>query len=126
MPVDIKIKVPSVDFEMNASAITDIYAPLCQNLFKTAQGLHTVVPLVQIEVKPVDGVPNTYRYDFEAQDGREWKQVLDFTDSQEAAMTFDVPDCWKMSEFRPHRELREAVITAVQSGGMTKLEIKYT
>lgn len=90
-------------------------------LIKQLDDLNAVVPLTSFLFDGLSG--DQYQYEFIAQDGRQWHQVLTIPGSTEAAMTFDVPDPWLKSEFAGHRPIRDAVISLAEQYGCDHIEV---
>ena len=86
-----------------------------------------VVPLDRLQLKQQPATPDTYDYEFNAIDGRNWNQqiVFEVSTSFEPSMTFDVTDLWKLSEFTLHRPIRDALITLIQKKGLIELDVKW-
>jgi hypothetical protein len=66
-----------------------------------------------------------YAYDITSKAGRTWSQVLRIPTGSEAAMTFDVPSFWKLSEFSEQRPIRDLLINLVREFGLTDAKIKW-
>lgn len=81
-----------------------------QVLFTALKKFHSIVPLTSYTFCPAVG-ENEFDYRFAALDGRIWSQVLDFTDKvDDPAMTFDVTDKWRVTEFKFHNPVRDQIV----------------
>jgi hypothetical protein len=94
-------------------------------LMEALAALRAAIPLASLLIKQT--APEEYRYEFTSMTGKAWKQMLRVpADGSEASMTFDVEQYWKVSEFTPHREMRDAVINAIRLYKLTKIEGSWT
>lgn len=100
--------------------------PIITTLRDHIDALHQAAPLASLEVTRQPG--GEYVYEFETADGRTWSQELTVATTrplQDSTMTFDVPDPWKLDEFKPHRALRDTVILIAAKLGLVKLELNW-
>lgn len=83
---------------------------LISQLVSALSGLNVTVPLQDFLFRLENDGSYTYR--FRTVDGRIWLQKLTFGTPGDPSMTFSqVTDEWKLSEFQPHRAIRDMVIT---------------
>lgn len=68
--------------------------------------------------------PHVWRYRIRAKDGRLFRQML-YTDTPNAGMTFAVSDIWKVSEFEPHRTLRDGCLALIANHGLVSLVVEW-
>ena len=79
---------------------------------KNIRELDEKVQLASFELKKKpDG---KYSYEFKAKDNREWKQIIKMDDPNDPLMNLDVSDFWRLSEFVPHRVLRDTVVSLIR------------
>lgn len=90
---------------------------------KQLDNLNLLVPLASFLFENISG--DDYRYEFVAQDDREWKQVLKMPGETEASMTFEVDTFWLKSEFTGHRPIRDAVIALAENYGCDRIEVTW-
>lgn len=91
-----------------------------QTLLRGVDALHAAVPLKEFSVMfDVDH----YVYHIETKYGRVWGQWL--RTEPPAAMTFNVPDYWRLDEFVPHRLVRDTVFLLIQHFFVTHIRITY-
>ncbi len=87
--------------------------------------LNLIVPLQAFMFQPEATIPG-YIYRFIAKDGRRWRQTLLLEPNQtDPAMTFAVPQGWKISEFNKHRPLRDLVIHIYLAFGLQDVQITW-
>lgn len=83
--------------------------------FQTTLGnLHKAVPLAEFIYEDSEDPenPSEYLYKITAVDGRVWKQfIFDAQSDPNPLMNFKVNDLWRLNEFAPHREVRNAVVS---------------
>lgn len=99
----------TVDCDYNAGYLS----PVSTEFVTLIQALFTLVNEVPLDQFLFETQPDaTHLYRFRATDGRVWKQKITFASfgDTDPAMTFDVNQPWKLSEFTRHRAVREAVI----------------
>ena len=92
-------------------------------LFKDMETFNSNVPLASIKVE--GDIGSEYEYGFIAKDGRTWSQVLNMSDPKDPAMTFDVPDGWKLSEFEFHRNIRLRIIAIINEFEMKEFTVTF-
>lgn len=98
------------------------------NLVSVLSGLRAVeavVPLTRFYLQRT--APHVYTYRFNAVDGRIWRQTMTFSpDAQNPSMTFNqVTGAWLLTEFIPHRAVREACGRLVNAVDLTMLDITF-
>lgn len=66
-------------------------------------------------------------YEIKLHDGRKWNQTITFLSEEDddPAMTFNVPDGWKLSEFVLQRDIRDWLVAAVVEFGMTEFRCTW-
>lgn len=69
--------------------------------------------------------PPEYNYTFSTTDNRKWKQRLVFDTPANPAMTFDVVDLFRLSEFQPQRDVRLAISVLVATHGLQTLTVNW-
>ena len=89
----------------------------------TIERLHAMTPLASVEVKETSAL--NYEYTWKTADGRVWKQDIVYAnaDDIDPSMTFDVPDLFKLSEFKPHRVLRDILIPVLVKFQIVKCKV---
>lgn len=88
--------------------------------------LHKAIPLTRFDLDKDPVEPDTYSYEFEAADGRKWKQALRAPAGQEEEMTFNTTgDFWKKSEFVPHREVRDRTVALIKVYGCFDIRCRW-
>ena len=98
-----------------------------RDLLDSLAALNAAIPLKKFDVER-DAVDLTlYSYKFEAVDGRRWQQSFSIpVDGSEPSMDFDTKgDKWKMSEFSPHRMVREKTIALIKVYGTWKVKCRW-
>lgn len=105
----IEIKSPVLNLEINSDNMIDASDPDVQNLLRLLELFNKKVSLSSFIV---DKESDHHTYEYEAKDGRIWKQKIYFN-SEEPEMTFDVSDSWKLSEFQLHRPIRDQIIVKI-------------
>jgi len=85
--------------------------------------LDRAVPLASFLGSRVVGSPLVYSYSFVTKDGRTWNQEISFVSG--VKMTFNVPTAWKLSEFVPHRAVRDEFVLLVRDFGLETAEVTY-
>lgn len=73
-------------------------------------------------VKRPDG---KFDYSFKSFDGRKWNQIIDVTNHADYSMTFSTDDSWKLSEFLPHRPLRDHVVKMAHDFQLEFIKVKF-
>lgn len=107
-------------FEVRARETCALVLPSVHQIILDILMLHRALPLVRCLVEEVSGV---WRYTFEAKDGRAWHQVLRLKQGS-YAMTFDVAGEWDITEFVPHRTLRDNIVGLLRAHPhITKIEM---
>lgn len=109
--------------EVKIEADSDTLIPFqdLEEVSSLMNGLNLVIPIKVFTFKQ-KAVPNEHQYDyeFEALDGRTWKQVIDFSSStNNPAMNFDIADFFLLSEFAPHRPIRNKLIALKAAFALT-------
>lgn len=84
--------------------------------------LHEAVPLSKFLLEDQGG--GVFLYKINAADGRIWKQRLRSLFSG-TEMDFTVNDYWKITEFAPHRRVRDLVVDLVVNYNVTKIEVTW-
>ena len=84
------------------------------------------MPLVRVLFKVDPAAPALHLYRIEAVDGRKWKQTLRFLSAADTdpAMSFNVTDEWRLSEFKFHREIRDTVVM-LHKIGCQRIEVTW-
>lgn len=70
---------------------------------------------------------NSWEYFLRLHDGRIWRQTINMDQPSDPLLTFNIPAGWRMSEFFPHRLLRDGAIALIVSHGamgLTELRIE--
>ena len=98
-----------------------------RDLLDALADLHGAIPLSKFDVDrdPVDLELYTYR--FEAADGRKWRQNVRVpNDGSEPSMDFDtMGDFWRMSEFAPHRLVRDKTLALIKVYGAWNVKCRW-
>jgi hypothetical protein len=95
------------------------------DLLKALGALNAAVPVAFCKVDRDVADVTRYTYRIDLKDGRKWRQVLFFPAGGEPTMTFNVADQWALSEFAPHRAIRDLTIALVQQHGATKIHATW-
>jgi hypothetical protein len=66
-------------------------------------------------ISGVGVIPKVFEYKINVLDGRIWKQTITFDDLRNPAMTFNVNDLWRLTEFSQQRTLRDILVALVGS-----------
>lgn len=86
---------------------------------------------VLTELEPLIPEKVTYNagaYEIKLMDARRWNQEILFEfggGATDPAMTFDVPDAWRVSEFRRQRAMRDWIIEMVNAFGLTEFKCTW-
>lgn len=99
-------------------------SPRTTNLLKYLRELKSITSLTVFSVQEDPPDSKEFSYEFTTQDGRTWSQIIK-TSAQEAAMTFNVPDFWRLSEFVLHRPIRDEVIAMIAEYGVTEISVTW-
>jgi len=104
-----------------------ILDPLVQRVSSQLHDLNIATALNSFKTERVPGQPLIYNYDIFTNDGRHWSQKFTFVPAahNEPAMTFSVPHYWRLIEFLPHRDLRDAIFLLVRNLGLVRVEATY-
>lgn len=106
----------------------DAPLPAATNLLRQFEdaclALHAVVALQRFDVDRLEDQAGQYSYQFSTSDGREWNQVLR-VEQDGTMMTFDVADWWRLSEFTPHRAIRELVLRLIREHQVYKIKFDW-
>lgn len=89
------------------------------------KSLHTAAPLTKFDVVRDIVDPTKFSYEFQAADGRKWKQTLWVPVNGEPTMQFTVNDSWKESEFVLHRPVRAVCIALIRHYGISKIKCRW-
>lgn len=120
----LELKDGTKTLEIISVTVLTIGEPDIISLNEYLDKMNTLVPLTKFEVKQ-DTVDTTkYKYRFDADDLRVWKQEI-FTDPVEFDMTFNVTDKWKLSQFAAQRPIRDIVIRLIKNFGISKIECNW-
>jgi hypothetical protein len=94
------------------------FLALVQNL----RNFSAVVPMTSFLVEETD--PGSFDYQFTAEDGREWKQVMKI-DGADPEMNFAIDDFWKLSEVQYQDIIYSIVTNLVNEYQATKIEVTW-
>jgi len=65
-----------------------------------------------------------YKYTFETQDGRKWKQTIRvYPTLNTSTMSFNVADLWRVDEFADGRPIRDLLITLSKQYGIVSVKL---
>jgi hypothetical protein len=117
----------TLDMQDPVVAPTQEIARVVSQLATLLAAVHAAVPLANFLVKRLGNIDSDeFRYEFTAADGRQWKQKLRIPPPpDEASMSFIVPQQWKLSEFAPHREVRDVVIALIVTHKAENIEFTW-
>lgn len=101
-----------------------LQSPLVQSVLSDLENFNSVAPLAFFRIELMEA--NRYEYELVTVDARHWLQSIDIPPQGEARLTFNVPNYWKLSEFSRQRTLRDAVISMVQTFGLTLFRVDYS
>jgi hypothetical protein len=87
--------------------------------------MHYRVPLQFAKLERDASNLNLYRYQFKAQDGRNWRQQVTFDGSANPLLSFDVSDSWRLSEYELQRPIRDACISMVVPHGLSLAKCEF-
>jgi hypothetical protein len=65
-----------------------------------------------------------FKYEVKAEDGKEWLQTININPSS-SSMNFDVEDFWTLTEFAPHRPVRDICIIIARELTVSKIEMTF-
>jgi hypothetical protein len=123
-----KLEVKSFmrEVEVRTSRFVGVNDPLFLQLLGSVEAMHDTVALLEFTMVRTAG-SGLFRYGFKLSDNREWRQDVEFQGDSDAdpAMTFDVSDKFKVSEFTLRRPVRDASVALHNAFGLEKLEVKY-
>lgn len=88
----------------------DVHTPYIEGLDKLLRDWFSRVGIKELSFAVSS--PTTAVYRFEHADGRTWTQDMTFAHEtcEDPLMTFDVPDPWRVSEFKGNREVRKSLV----------------
>ena len=89
-------------------------------LSRTISTMHETVPIDTVTVKAQN---EPIEYEIKLVDGRKWKQSF-YDRSINPYMSFDINDVWLLSEFQPHRPVRDAVIKLLVNHNVTNITVR--
>lgn len=96
-----------------------------RQLNDTLNALHAAAPLKKFDLERDSVDPELYSYEFEAADGRKWKQGLRFSGGT-VMMSFTTQgDEWEESEFVLHRPVRAVCISLVNNFQVSKIRCRW-
>ena len=102
-------------------------SPEAQACWGACMALNAAVPLTRVRFRPTPpgADANAYDYVIEAADGRTWSQTLTFAGPTDMnpAMTFDIAQPWKLSEFALQRPVRDALVT-MRARGVVEVDLR--
>lgn len=98
-----------------------------RDLLDSLASLNAAIPLKKFDVERDAADAELYSYRFEASDGRRWRQNVRVpVDGSEPSMDFDtMGDLWRLSEFAPHRAVREKTVALIKVYGAWKVKCRW-
>lgn len=119
-----QIKAHDWEIEIESSAHILLSDEHLSEMLKLLSDLQSAANMEEFNfVKRVDG---KFDYEFKSFDGREWNQVIDVTNHADYSMIFNTDDWWKLSEFTPHRPLRDHVVKMAHDFQLEWIKVKFT
>lgn len=111
--------VSGVPFDLREQSQGNLYTDLLQLDSALTSGLKSLIFKHQEE--------DLYRYKFETNDGRPWKQRIriPLQAGQPVLMSFNVDDMFEFDEFVPQRDVRTQIINLTRTKQITKLKVKF-
>lgn len=98
--------------------------PVLADFMRHLSDFNHVVPIQEFQF--IETAPADYDYKVKLVDGREWEQkIFGIAGDTNPGMTFDVPDQWKLTEFKTHNQMRESCMRLAfhTPYNITKLEV---
>ena len=94
-----------------------------RQLLLQLQGLRVSASVVSFKLIQQDP-PENYLYRFDDAAGRKFRQIITVDDPDNPLMDFTC-DEWRLTEFAPHRELREQCLYLIRHHGVTRIEVTW-
>ena len=123
-----KLDTPSYTLTVKTGVPLYDYAANFHLLTSTLSVMNTAVPLERVTCVADGMVVGEYDYRIKTIDSRNWKQRIRQgagVPPDDAEMTFDVTDMWKLKEFAPHRALRDLMLQFIHTFQMTEMRCIY-
>ena len=86
--------------------------------------MNAAMPLDLIKLDRI-GATDDYDYEFTLKDGRRWRQKIRVDLPAEPSMSFGPTGFFTLSEFVPHRPVRDVLVALIQTFGVRKLTLKW-
>ena len=114
-----------IDFATPGDALSMRHPELAK-LAELVRTWFTALPLTLFEFFEKPSAPGTWNYQFDHEDGRQWRQEFDFvtapiTDPLRATLDTDP---WRRSEYLPHLVVREQVVLLRTMLNMVYLKVE--
>lgn len=115
-------------WRLRATAAGELTPGQLEAVWMILQVLTAGVPLLRFRFEAEGGTGLIYRYRIWLTDGRTWDQTLTFSNATDPdpTLTFSVSPGWKLSEFQPHRSLRDQVIALRNVSALSLLRVDAT
>lgn len=112
-------------WRLRATAAGALTPGQLEAVWMVLQLLTSGVPLLRFRFEAEGGTGLIYRYRIWLTDSRIWDQTLTFANAADSdpILSFSVSPGWKLSEFMPHRDLRDQVILLRNGSGLSSLRV---
>lgn len=115
--------ISSWKIEIDAATQFSLSSQYLVDMMKMCDALKAAANMERFDfVKRPDG---KFDYSFKSVDGRSWKQIIDVTNHADYSMTFNTNEEWKLSEFTPHRPLRDHVVKMAHDYQLNFIKVRF-
>lgn len=101
--------------------------PMCAqewiSFIQDLESFNSLVPLKRLDFTQTSS--NVYDYKIKAEPNRNWNQVLTFDNASDPMQTFNVPDGFRLSEFRHQRAVRDCLVALNNKFSITSIVCKW-
>lgn len=115
----------TIDLTIDSEIVVPVDDGDCRMLIDSLRALSAATPLKKFDVVRNASEPTEFSYEFEANDGRKWKQTIWVPESGPSSMLFNVSDPWTEDEFIPHRTVRAICTSMIRTFGVSKVKVRW-
>ena len=101
--------------------------PMCAqewiSFIQDLESFNSAVPLKKLEFTQT--APTVFDYKIKAQPNRNWNQTLTFDNTLDPLQTFNVPDGFRLSEFKHQRSVRDCLVALNNKFSISSISCKW-
>lgn len=124
MHIKLENTIVKMNMEYDQGKLTPT-TPVIYSLYEALVQFGLAVDLDKLTFILTDASLQRYEYEIKRVDGKKWNQVIVFDDESDPLMTFDVSDEWRLSEFRPHRIIRNILVELYKTHRVIDFTVKW-